>query len=76
MAIALAHDVSSYCWSHGTAVFLCSLDAAAAFDGIPHPIIFQKAMHVLPKNEIISVLVFSSLGVREIGRISELCYKN
>ena len=26
MAIALAHDVSSYCWSRGTAVFLCSLN--------------------------------------------------
>ena len=36
MAICLAHDVASYCWSHGSATFICSLDAAGAFDSIPH----------------------------------------
>ena len=51
MAICLAHDVASYGWSHGFATFLCSMDAAGAFDSIPHPVIFHKTMDVLPDNE-------------------------
>ena len=51
IANCLAHDVASYCWSPGSATFLCSLDAAGAFDSIPHPVIFHKTMDVLPDNE-------------------------
>ena len=30
-------------------VFVCSLDAEGAFDGIPHPIIFMKMIGVMPE---------------------------
>ena len=51
MAICLANDVASYCWSRRSTTFLCSLDAAGAFDSIQHPVIFHKTMDVLPDNE-------------------------
>ena len=47
-AISLSHDVAAYCNSKGSSVFLCGLDAEGAFDGIPHPILFNKAMNVVP----------------------------
>ncbi len=47
MAAALAHDVIDYCNCNGSAVYACSLDADAAFDGIPHSIMFQKVRGVL-----------------------------
>ena len=47
-AISLAHDVSAYCSYWGTPVFMCGLDAQGAFDEIPHPILFQKALSALP----------------------------
>ena len=50
MAIALAHDVTSYCVSKGSSVFACSLDAEMAFDGLPHEIIFLKTMDIIPPN--------------------------
>ena len=43
-AISLAHDVAAYCHSKGSSVFMCELDAEGAFDGIPHPVLFNKAM--------------------------------
>ena len=46
-AISLAHDVTSYCISNGSPVFMCGLDAEGAFDSIPHPVIFQNAMDIL-----------------------------
>lgn len=42
-AISLAHDVSQYCVSRGSAVYLCSLDAEGAFDAIPFAVLFSKA---------------------------------
>lgn len=47
-AVALAHDVIQYCVKQGSAVFSCSLDAQGAFDEIPHPILFDKCIGVLP----------------------------
>ena len=47
-AISLSHDVAAYCNSKGSSVFLCGLDAEGAFDGIPHPVLFNKAMNVVP----------------------------
>jgi len=47
-AISLAHDVSQYCSSRGSAVYMCSLDAEGAFDAIPFPVLFLKAASRLP----------------------------
>jgi exonuclease III len=43
-AISLAHDVASYFNFSGSSVFMCGLDAEGAFDAIPHPVLFCKAM--------------------------------
>ena len=43
-AIALAHDVISYCNYNNSHVFVCSLDVEGAFDGLPHPILFMKVI--------------------------------
>ena len=48
IAISLAHDVSMYCKDKTSPVFLCGLDAEGAFDGIPHPVLFNKCRHVVP----------------------------
>ena len=47
-AISLVHDVAAYYNSKGSSVFLCGLDAEGAFDGIPHHVLFNKAMNVVP----------------------------
>jgi hypothetical protein len=47
-ATSLAHDVSAYCRSRGSTVYLCSLDAEGTFDAIPHAVLFLKASDVLP----------------------------
>ena len=46
-ATALAHDVASYCKQNGSQVYMCSLDVEGAYDALPHPVIFEKAMNVL-----------------------------
>jgi len=48
MAISLTHDVISYNVKRGSPIFACSLDAEGAFDAIPHSILFDKALHVVP----------------------------
>ena len=48
MAVSLVNDVISYCTERGSPVYTCSLDAQGAFDAIPHAVLFQKAMDVLP----------------------------
>ena len=48
MATALAHDIGVYANSSGSTVFMCALDAEGAFDCLPHPIILQKVMGVVP----------------------------
>jgi len=47
-AITLSHDVSAYCLSRGSTIYMCSLDAEGAFDCIPHSVLFLKAIDVLP----------------------------
>ena len=42
------HEVAAYCNSKGSSVFMCGLHAEGAFDGIPHPVLFNKAMNVVP----------------------------
>ena len=48
MAAALTNDVISFGTSRGSTVYSCSLDAEGAFDAIPHPILFRKAMESIP----------------------------
>lgn len=48
MAAALTSDVIDYCISNGSAVYVCALDAEGAFDGIPHSIMFSKAIGIVP----------------------------
>ena len=48
MAASFTHDVISYNVNRGTPIFACSLDAEGAFDAIPHDIIFDKALDVVP----------------------------
>ena len=48
MAESLVHDVCEYSKTAGFYIFLCSLDAEAAYDGIPHPVLFETASTVLP----------------------------
>ena len=50
MAASLVHDVCEYSKAAGSNIFLCSLDAEAAYDGIPHPVLFETASRptVLP----------------------------
>ena len=40
MGITLANDVFTYMNTNGSSVYLCSLDAQAAFDGISHLVLF------------------------------------
>ena len=48
MAVAVTADVIDYCVSKGSPVYVCALDAEGAFDGIPHSIMFEKAIDVIP----------------------------
>ena len=48
MAASLLEDVSNHCSERGSPVFICSLDAEGAFDGLPHSILLQKAIGVIP----------------------------
>ena len=48
MAAALTHDVIDYMNSNGSPVYACSLDAEGAFDGIPHSVLFKKALGIIP----------------------------
>ena len=48
MVTALTNDIISYCVKRWSPVYACSLDAAGAFDFIPHSILFKKSMDVLP----------------------------
>ena len=46
MAAALTHDIIDYCMNNKYPVYVWALDAEAAFDGIPHAIMFSKAIDV------------------------------
>ena len=48
MAVSLTSDVIDYCVSKGSPVYVCALDAEGAFDGIPHSIMFSKALDIIP----------------------------
>jgi hypothetical protein len=48
MAVAMTHDIIDYCVSNGSPVYVCALDAEGAFDGIPHAVMFSKALDVIP----------------------------
>ena len=48
MAIALTHDLIAQFNYNGSTVYSCSLDAAGAFDCIPHAVIFNKLNGIVP----------------------------
>ena len=48
MATSLAHDLCMYAQSSGSTLFICSLDAQGAFDCLPHPVLLQKVINVIP----------------------------
>ena len=48
MSTSLVHDVCEYSKAAGSNIFLCTLDAGAAYDGIPHLVLFETASTVLP----------------------------
>ena len=50
LATAMANSVGSYCVANGSPVFQTSLDAEGAFDFLPHCVIMQKCIGVLPEN--------------------------
>ena len=43
MASSLMHDIGVHCNLQGTPIFHCSLDAAGAYDDIPHSVLFDSA---------------------------------
>ena len=45
---SLAYTVCEFTKMSGSNVFLCSLDAEATYDGIPHHILFDSISNVLP----------------------------
>ena len=47
-ATTFVNDVISYFDFKGSPLFICTLDAEGAYDGIPHPILFKKAIGVIP----------------------------
>ena len=47
-ATSLLNDIASYSIEHGSALFVCSLDAEKCFDSIWHAGLFYKLMGVIP----------------------------
>ena len=50
MASALAHNIGMYCLSKGSTIFYCSLDAEGMYDALPHSVLLQKTMNIIPDN--------------------------
>jgi len=48
MAISVSRDVISYCVKKGSPIFASLLFAEGAFDGIPHSVLFDKCIGILP----------------------------
>ena len=48
MAAAMTYDLIDFCVNSKSPVYCCALDAEGAFDGIPHSILFAKALDVIP----------------------------
>ena len=46
-AVALVHDVASYFNAKGSTIFMCGLDVEGAFNGVPHPVLFDRARNVI-----------------------------
>ena len=66
-ATVLAHDVGVFANSCGSTVFYCSLDAEGAFDFLPHPVLLNKAMEVIPDAYwrcFLATLFIFALGLR------------
>ena len=48
-AISGARDVINYFNTRGSPVYTCALDAEMAFDGIPHCVLLEKALDIIPE---------------------------
>jgi len=48
LALSLVTDVVAYANTNGSCVYACSLDAEGAVDNIPHSILFQKTIGIIP----------------------------
>ena len=48
MATSLAHDIGVLSTNMGSSIYYCSLDAEGAFDMLPHSVLLQKAINVIP----------------------------
>ena len=48
MAICISRDVIEHFNRRGSAVYTCTLDAEMAFDGIPHCVLLQRAIGIIP----------------------------
>ena len=48
MAAVMAHDISAFCTSKGSCVYMCRLDVQGAFDTLPTDIILLKVMDLIP----------------------------
>ena len=44
----ILNDISEYCVTQGSAVYMCSLDVEGAYDALPQAVLLLKAMKVLP----------------------------
>jgi len=49
MAATLTHDIIDYCMNNKFPVYVFTLDVEAAIVGIPHAIMFSKAIDVVPE---------------------------
>ena len=47
-AISLLNDTAAYTKSHGTPLYVCSLDAEKGFDSIWYPGLFYKLINTIP----------------------------
>jgi hypothetical protein len=49
MAISTTQDIITFCNSRGSSVYVCGLDVAKAFDGVPHSVLLFKSLGVIPE---------------------------
>ena len=47
MAAVMGHDISAFCTSKGSCVYMCSLDVQGAFDTLPTDIILLRVMDLI-----------------------------
>ena len=74
MATSLANDVLKYCTKCGSPVYTCSLDAEGTLEAVPHAILFQKAINVIPDHCLVKMVKWYrsiSVHVKWVSILSE-----